>query len=659
MKTSDITKIITMISGMSEEELQTYLDKTPVSTLHSIKLYADNLYYNEGKSSGLTDWEYDMFKGTLARRDPNSAGAIGAKVREGDNRAELPFWLGSMDKFKPEDGTKIATWLQQNRASEYIIEDKLDGVSCLIRIDKGRLELFTRGDGIIGADISALAPFFNTVPKGLEKPLNVRGELIMPIKTFEEKYSKDYANPRNLVAGLINAKKVRRGIKDVRFIAYEIVGEGVLQKPSTQLASLDRLGFTTVRRELVAALTIPELQATLIRFKESSPYEIDGLIVQPDAPYVRNEAGNPPYAFAFKMRMEDNLVTAKVVAVNWRISKWGQLKPRVEIEPTRLGGVTVTFATGFNAKFIEDNVVGPGAMVELTRSGDVIPYIVKVVKPAKEPEMPEIPYKWNASKVDIEAEDIGPLMCIRLISSFLHQMGMKNVAEKTVAKLYAAGVNTVLKLMAVTVPELLALKDESGKHIFQKKSAENIFKGIHTKLDEGLPLARMLGASGVFGFGVGKKRVAALIEAIPNLFTEYKTMSTKELKSEVLRVEGFADKTADEIVKNVAWAALFADAMSHFTTYKKPRVSTGEGPLTGYTVVISGTLGQWTRKQAQEAVEEAGGVLGNKVKKPNPKLKQIVVIVGPPTTSKAKDAQKYGLKTYSEQEFLKILKEGM
>ena len=108
---------------------------------------------------------------------------------------------------------------------------------------------------------------------------------------------------------------------------------------------------------------------------------------------------NPEHAFAFKMVISDQVAEAKVVDVEWNISKTGYLKPRVEIEPIRLGGVTIKHATGFNGNFIESNKIGIGAIIEIIRSGDVIPYIKSVITPAETAKMPNIPYKWNINPI--------------------------------------------------------------------------------------------------------------------------------------------------------------------------------------------------------------------------------------------------------------------
>ena len=221
-----MNKQIQKLSGLSESEIKKYVNSHPLKELHKLQLYMDDIYYNTGEESGLTDTEYDFFSAALRARDPGYKVPIGARIREGENKIVLPFWLGSMDKFYPEDSEEISKWVHEYKAPEYIIEDKLDGVSCLVLINKNKIKMYTRGDGVVGSDISYLAQYFQSSIPTIEDKLTLRGELIIKKKIFEEKYSGTYANPRNMVAGVIGAKTVREAIHDIEFIAYEIVGVG-------------------------------------------------------------------------------------------------------------------------------------------------------------------------------------------------------------------------------------------------------------------------------------------------------------------------------------------------------------------------------------------------------------------------------------------------
>ncbi len=555
-------KQIYTISLYDDSRLKDYVNTSPLPLLHKMKIYLDDQYYNTGNNSGLDDYQYDILKEALEARDPGYVVPVGARIREGENRVKLPFWLGSMSKFKPDNAPEIAKWLDRNTSSQYMVEDKLDGVSCLALFQGGKIKLYTRGDGVVGADISALAQYFSSIPKKLREDLVVRGELIMEKNIFNKKYSSSYANPRNLVAGRTGAKVIKEGLTDNTFVAYEIVGVGVMPPPSKQLDRLDKMGFTTVRRRIIPTLTIDILIETLLDFQQSSPYDIDGIIVQPDIPYERNTTGNPDYAFAFKMRLDGNLTETNVIQVHWNVSKWGYLKPRIEIEPVQLSGVTITYTTGFNAAYIVANDVGPGAKIEITRSGDVIPYITKVLKGAPGgPEMPDIPYKWNDTEVDIMILEFGPTMCIKLISSFFSKMGVKFLGEKTILKLYESGLDTLLKIISAPQSRIEQVPGMGDR------GAERIYTNIHSHMkDMDMPL--VLGASGVFGFGLGTRRVTLLFDSIPDILVIYKVLDRPTLEARISAVEGFGGKTTDKILDYLEYADKLVQSMRKFGTFK-------------------------------------------------------------------------------------------
>ena len=518
-----MNNLIKKISKYSDNNLQTYFNTEKLNNLHKLKLYLDDIYYNTGQDSGLRDYQYDILKETLDKRDPDYVVPVGSRIREGENRVNLPYWLGSMDKFKPNSEQEIKRWLFENKAPQYNIEYKLDGVSCLLISTGGKIKLYTRGDGIVGADISYLAQYFKTIPK-LSKDIAVRGELIMSVKTFTDKYSTEYANPRNMVAGRINSKEIRPGLSDIEFIAYEIVGDGIMSLPTQQLDTMKKIGFKTVPNKIIDKddVNVETLVSIFLKFTKESIYEIDGIIVQSNIPYERNTSGNPNYAFGFKVQGQE--IDTDVLGVNWNISKWGQLKPTVELKPIKLGGVMIKNTTGFNGKFIEQNNIGPGAVVKMIRSGEVIPYILEVVSSAPDgPEMPEIPYHWNKTHIDIIADEFGPTMCIKLITDFFKKLGIKHVAEKGIEKMYYDGLNNLFKILAASQARIVQVPG------FGEKGAERTYINIHSNLKD-LCLPTVLGASGVFGFGMGRKRTKNLFNDYPNILEEYSTISGNCMK---------------------------------------------------------------------------------------------------------------------------------
>lgn len=630
---------ISIIKNYSDNKLKKYFETENLDVLHKMKLYLDNLYYNEGKDTGLSDYQYDLLKDIIKYRDPNYVVPVGAKIREHDNRSKLPFWLGSMDKLKPEDKIEIANWITKNNAKEYIVEDKLDGISCLITIKNGNIKLYTRGDGIVGADISYLAPYFDSIPKNIGNiSLNIRGELIMPIDIFNKKYSKEYSNPRNMVAGRIGGKKIRDGIRDIKFIAYEIVDDGMLDKPADQISKLKRLGFETVNYSLIKKIDILTLMEILVSRKNNNIFEIDGLIIQANKNYERNVDGNPKYAFAFKMRLSDNIKETKVIEVLWNISKWGQLKPRIEIEPVNLGGVKISYTTGFNGKYVYENNIGEGAIIKITRSGDVIPYIVEVVKQADNPDMPDIPWKWNDTKVDIITEDFGEMMCIKLIHSFFEKLGIKHLGEKTIQKMYENGLDTIIKIISADKERIESVDGIASK------GAERIYEGIQKGLVN-LQVPNVLGASGIFGFGMGTKKINRLFEEYPNILTEYKFISRELLTEKILKIEGFSDKTTKNIIKNIEWADKFIYVFSNFANFAKKNIINDS--MKNIKVVFSG----FRDKKLAEDVVARGGKVVSSISKNTTLL--VVSNKNEQNTDKVKKAKELNIGILSKEEFLK------
>lgn len=347
---NQIKKLILKVSKYIDTKLQDYFMNEEFPILYEMKLYLDDIYTNCGQESGFTDNQYDMLKETMIIRDPTYIPEIGSKVRSGENRVQLPYWMGSMDKIKSEDINELGRWVLRNFSEYYIIEEKLDGVSCLMVIKDGDTKLYKRGTGIEGSDISYLLPYFSTVPKNINQNIVVRGELIMKKSVFTDKFSEKYANARNFVSGRTGGKTVRNGIRDIDFVAYEIVYSEHNMTPFSQIPYLESIGFNTVKYEITNEISVDILTEILLRFKEESRYEMDGIIVQSNIEYERNTSGNPDYAFAFKIRTD--IISTEVLEVEWNVSKWGVLKPRVKVRQVSLGGVNINYASGHNGKSV-------------------------------------------------------------------------------------------------------------------------------------------------------------------------------------------------------------------------------------------------------------------------------------------------------------------
>jgi NAD-dependent DNA ligase len=512
-----------------------YLESLTEKQLADMVKVANDYYYNT-KTSLLTDNEYDIVKEYLERKYPKNEvlSEIGAPIIK--NKVKLPYEMASMDKIKP-DTNAVVGWMKKYKGP-YVISCKLDGVSGLYTTDGESPKLYTRGDGTVGQDVSHLLKVLD-LPK--ESGIVVRGEFIIPKKVFDEKYKNDFANPRNLVSGIVNAKTIDSKSKDLHFVTYEVIRP--VLKPSVQMAKLVELKHEVVRNKPVPEISNDTLSSILVEWRGNYEYEIDGIIVSDDNIYPR-QSGNPDHAFAFKMVLSEQMAEAKVVDVIWSASKDGYLKPRVRIEPIKLGGVTIEYATGFNGKFIEDNKIGVGALIQIIRSGDVIPHIKSVTMPAEQPKMPLVPYKWTSTRVDIILENVGHDITVREknITAFFVELEVDGLSSGNVKRIMTAGFDTISKILKMTKTDFKTVEG------FKEKMIEKVFNGIHDKVGKASLLDIMV-ASNLLGRGLGQRKIKPILEKYPDILIRGES---DEDKIKMLKeIEGIGPENAKSFVSNI------------------------------------------------------------------------------------------------------------
>ena len=619
-------KIIAKYNSMELSKFQEAISKLSIDILKKLKANFDNRYYNTGEET-IDDIRYDIFLEVLQELDPTLNNYIGCSLRKADNKTKLPFFLGGMDKIKKGEDKKIETWIKNNKKCDYVISDKLNGVSCLIVYTKaGNVRLYTRGDGVEGADISYFADKIK-IPK-LKMDIAVRGELIITMKNFEEKYKESYKNSLSLIVSVVNSKTLKEPIKDIEFIAYEIV-DGCNENLETQLKKLETLNFSVVKFNTHTKISSDTLIQELLSRKQTSVYDIDGVIVFSNSLYTRCVDRNPDYAFAFKMLME--VAEAEVVDVEWNVSKWGILKPRIEIKPIQLTGITITHTTGFNAAFIQSNKINKGTKLLITRSGDIIPYIVKVLTESDIPKMPDVEYTWNETNVDvmINKDDNTQLIVQQLIHFFV-SMNIRQINEGVVSKLVNSGYNTIQKILALKVADFRNIPT------FKDKMSERLYTNIHSTLKL-VTIPDLMCASGCFGFGLGKKRADILCKAIPNILTENLTTESIE------KVEGFSKKTALKILNNIQSFKDFIKSIEEYISIeKKDEIQTTL--LSGNKYVFSG----FRDKSLEEYIVKNGGSISTSI---SSKTTYLVVLDKEASSSKIDKAKELGVKLILESEF--------
>lgn len=537
---------------------------------------ANHSYYNKG-SPLVSDQIFDIIKDYLAVLQPGHPVLtnIGATVGT-SNKVPLPFYMGSLDKIK-NDEKVFANWKKQYEG-EYVVSDKLDGNSGLLVLKNTEVKLYTRGDGIDGQDISHLLPFLKNssslMVSVLGKKTNnvaVRGELIISKDGFEMIKHKG-ANARNTVAGLLNAKipDVEVG-KLTTFVAYEVIFP--VLSPKDQMHFISKtLGIDCVWNQTLqnVQLSLDNLSNTLVERRKVSPYEIDGIVVSHNNVYKRLQQ-NPEHSFAFKSVITMEKAEVIVTKVEWNMSKDGIFVPVVHFTPVALDGVIITKAHGFNGKFIKDNVIAPGAVIIIMRSGAVIPYIVEVVKKASKPQMPEVDYIWSKTKVDIminknALSDIdNDELQFKNIEYFFDKVDVHGLSGGIIKRIFDKGFKTIGSIVSITKEQLLSVEG------FKDKMATKIHTAINDKFsDKGanIDLFLLMDASNILGRGIGSKKIKLICDVLPDIVTKRYVPTIQQL----VAIKGIESKTAELFVTNLPLVYKFFDDNGLFFGQRKKKL---------------------------------------------------------------------------------------
>jgi len=622
-------KVFSLISDFKKDGIQVINELSKVEYTELLSALND-AYYNS--SPLITDCEYDIIHDLFQTKFPESPLVVGsATAVKGSSKAALPYLMASMDKIKPDTNT-LLTW-KTTFTGPYILSCKLDGVSGLYSTEGEVPQLFTRGDGKVGQNISHLIPFLK-LP--LERNVVVRGEFLISKAVFQHKYKDEFANSRNLVAGILNKKSLDMSkIGDIRFVCYEVIKPTL--KPSQQMEFLVRNRFPCVMYKRTNDLTNDLLSAYLLQMRSLHEYDIDGIIVADDKVYDRpNFLMNPNWAFAFKMVLSEQIAEAHVVDVIWTASKDGYLKPRVQILPIQLGGVCIEYATGFNAAFIRDNKIGIGAIIAIIRSGDVIPHIRSVTSAAAYAKMPSAGlYEWNETNVDIILVNPDSDLVVRekVVAGFFKQLEVEGLGEGNVGRLVEVGFDTISKILHMSVADFLKVEG------FKITMATKIHQGIQERISLA-SLNTLMAASNLFGRGLSIKKIEMIMDVCPQVLTSLAGRSDK--MKQLLSVKGIAEKTAELFLNNIP---VFIDFLKECGLEGKlwgvaslKKEETGGHVLFNKTVVMTG----FRDKELEEKLKSVGAKVGAGVTK-NTFVLIVKTLNEPETSTKFVEAKKLGV----------------
>ena len=571
----------TNINDLSKEKLHNYLREL------------DKQYHELGINT-VSDNEYDKIK-DLYEEKFGALDDIGHPVLSSSSAVELPYFMGSMNKKK--DADSISKWSTKH-AGPYVISDKLDGVSAMF-IGK---KLFTRGNGRVGRDVSHLIQHLK-LPVLKDNDTCVRGELVISKLNFnklvDDEVLSHRAIPRNTVAGCVNAIKPDINIvKNIHFVAFELIQPRIIH--DKQYDKLKELGFKYIVNQIQTNdISYTALSEILNERKKISAYDIDGIVVQ-DCSKIHDIPidSNPPTAFAFKML--SNQIKATVKQIQWNISKDSLAKPTVILDPVILDGIKISKATGFNAKYIQENKIGQGSVVNVTRSGDVIPHIINIVSSTK-PDMPNFKYTWTPSKVDIlvtdESDDVQKQIRLKTFQNTISKLEIDGLKDATVSVLFDAGICDLKSLFELNESSLFELNLPG----FKQLKINALLNSIQ-RTKQNLDCVKLMSASNCFGKGFSTTKLNSILDKFDNIFDKGIT------HEDILNLEGFGVLTARQFVDNIPKFKKFLednDLMSHCATKKVPpeKKNTTGLKLSGLSFCFSGGL----IPEAIEIINKFGG----------------------------------------------------
>ena len=461
------------------------------------------------------------------------------------------------------------------------------------------------------------------------KDIVVRGELILP-------KSSNLSKLRNVVSGLVNTKNLQEEkMKDVHFIVYEVIYPSML--PSLQFSFLkEHYPFLrTVEHFLTKTINTAILSKQLLEWRANCPYEIDGVICCNDELTERRNE-NPSNAFAFKMILTEQMMEAVVIDVLWNVSKDGYLIPKVRFDPVEIGGIRIEYATAFHANFVVENGIGVGTRVELVRSGDVIPHILKVISPTV-PKMPDhYNYTWTKNKVDIVLKDKEQSVEFKKkeVVYFFEGMAIDGFGKKTIEKVFDSGYDSIPKILQMDRNDFLRLEG------FQELLANKIVKNTKETM-ENAALEKIFSYSNILERGFGEKKIKCILSNI----SDWHILDTNTLRERISLLKGFTTMTADifaskresllSFLKDIKLDSL--QTTLETTPETTPETTSDNGRLFGKSIVLSGFRDKYLEKQ----IEMEGGLIVSAISKNTFCL--IVKEHGKETT-KIKKAKEIGVK---------------
>ena len=530
--------------------------------LEEILIIAAEKYYTG--TPVLSDYTYDILIDILEGKEPNNKLLKKIGFKSSNDKIKLPVFMGSMNKIKTND--ELSRWVKKyfnGKENDFVISEKLDGISILLTYYDNNIKLYTRGNGTHGRDITFLKDYIK-IPDNINKSIEsieasnlvLRGELIIAKHNFidyinklaDNAYNKsfiNYSSARNMVIGLVNSKTYNPLFSILDMVIYEVIEPQL--KPPNQFIFASKLGFNVCQNKIATLSDIVKwkdlkdnyLFNLLKKYKLESKYELDGIIITHNNLYKREEK-NPKNSIAFKSNNDGCITTIKDIV--WAVSKYNVIIPRIHFNKINLGS-EIEYCTGFNGKYIFDNSLGPGSTIRVVLSGDVIPYICEIITTTY-PKMPPINYTWSKNKLHCISLEKNIELRKKRILHFIKTIKIEHLSIGIINKLFENGFESLDKILCITKEQLLTIDG------IKDTLASKIYSSIHIITDKPIYLGTLMVASLEFNSGMGIKKIDKILEKYPNII-DGKDENILENINNISSIDGLHEKTAQQFIENL------------------------------------------------------------------------------------------------------------
>lgn len=652
--------------------------KQELDDLKKLIAYHSNLYYNENRTE-ISDYEYDMllnrvkeiesrYPQLVTEDSPTQQvqGLAGSTFEKVTHTVKMESLLDAFSFEELRDFDRRVREAVDN--PQYVVETKIDGLSMSLEYVNGVFTRgSTRGDGIVGEDVTANLATIKSIPKTIKNApafLEVRGEVYMPKEVFLELVAKQenegktpFKNPRNAASGSVRQKDSKitkeRKLDIFIFNIQQISSEVSLSGHKESLDLLKKYGFKVSPRYTLfdnIEDAIKEVEK-IGEMRGQFAFDIDGAVIKVDSLEQRDVMGStnkyPRWAVAYKYPPEEKETVLKDIEIS--VGRTGVLTPTAVFDTVQLAGTSVSRAVLHNQDFIDEKQINIGDTIVVRKAGDIIPEVVKLAKKNTEGVF-KIPLVCPSCGSTVEKTDESALRCNnpdcpqQIVRNLIHfasrnAMNIEGLGQAVVTQLAEKQlIRDIADIYYITKEDAMSLEG------FKEKSANNLITAIENSKSNNLDKL-------VFAFGIrniGEKAARLLCE-------EFKTVENliNATVEDIIKIDGFGEIGAYSVVNYFA-----NENVRNIITRLKDKgvnttfISTVESDvLKGKTIVVTGTLPTLSRDGAEKLITDNGGKAASSVSK-----KTSYVLAGEKAGSKLDKANRLGIPVITEEEFLNMIK---